>query len=176
MRPTQPTLRKRNDGVERAPHPDCALGVVGGLSRLAKQVREAEDAAGPIHSEVMDGAFVPRTSFGPLVVEAIRRTTSLPLDVHLMIERPERQIDQFVEAGALIVHVELTDDVDVTLAKVSGVHRCPGATTVNDGGKHLHFVPPARSVGDPSPVVRHGSRQVQLGSKDRNAPRRATHN
>ena len=64
------------------------------VGRLAEQVREAEDAgAGAIHIDVMDGAFVPRITFGPLVVEAIRRTTSLPLDVHLMIERPECQID-----------------------------------------------------------------------------------
>lgn len=105
------------------------------VGRLAKQVREAEDAAGPIHSEVMDGAFVPRTSFGPLVVEAIRRTTSLPLDVHLMIERPERQIDQFVEAGALIVHVELTDEWTSrsrrSLVYTDALERQPSMTAAN---------------------------------------------
>jgi ribulose-phosphate 3-epimerase len=62
------------------------------VGRLAEQVRE-DAGAGAIHIDVMDGAFVPRITFGLLVVEAIRRTTSLPLDVHLMIERPECQID-----------------------------------------------------------------------------------
>jgi ribulose-phosphate 3-epimerase len=81
------------------------------LARLGEQVREAEAAgADAIHIDVMDGVFVPRITFGPVVVAAVRSVTSLPLDVHLMIEAPERQIEEFVAAGAstVIVHVEST--------------------------------------------------------------------
>jgi ribulose-phosphate 3-epimerase len=73
---------------------------------------EAAEAAGVelIHLDVMDGHFVPNISFGPLIVEAVRQITDLPLDVHLMIERPERYIDAFVSAGSDIIsiHAEAT--------------------------------------------------------------------
>ncbi len=81
------------------------------FGRLAEQVREAEAAgADAIHIDVMDGHFVPPITMGPLVVEAVRRATALPLDVHLMIEHPDRQIDPLREAGAtnLTIHVEAT--------------------------------------------------------------------
>ncbi len=81
------------------------------FGRLRGQIHEAE-AAGVdlIHLDVMDGHFVPNISFGPLVISAIREATTLPLDVHLMIEHPERYIDAFVEAGAdlITIHVEST--------------------------------------------------------------------
>ena len=80
-------------------------------ARLGEQVGEAEAAgAAAIHIDVMDGRFVPRISFGPLVVEALRRVTTLPLEVHLMVESPERQVEEFIAAGAdtVIVHVEST--------------------------------------------------------------------
>lgn len=79
--------------------------------RLGEQIKAAEDAgADLIHIDVMDGAFVPNITIGPLIVEAARRATKLPLDVHLMIERPERYIDEFIKAGAdyLVVHAEAT--------------------------------------------------------------------
>jgi len=71
------------------------------FARLGEQVKEAEKAgADYIHIDVMDGHFVPNITVGPLVVAAVRRVTRLPLDVHLMIEKPERYITQFIEAGA----------------------------------------------------------------------------
>jgi len=79
------------------------------FTRLGEQVREAEAAgADYIQIDVMDGHFVPNITVGPLVVEAIRRAVQVPLDVHLMIENPERYIERFAEAGAhiLTVHQE----------------------------------------------------------------------
>ncbi len=73
---------------------------------LGGAVRRAEEGgADLIHLDVMDGHFVPNITFGPRVVSAVRRSTSLPLDVHLMIEAPERYIDAFAEAGADVIHV-----------------------------------------------------------------------
>jgi ribulose-phosphate 3-epimerase len=81
------------------------------FGRLREQIQEAEEAGVDlIHLDVMDGHFVPNISFGPLIVSAIRSATSLPLDVHLMIEKPERYLDAFVDAGADMVslHIEAT--------------------------------------------------------------------
>ena len=76
------------------------------FARLGEQVGEAAAAgADYIHVDVMDGHFVPNITIGPPVVEAIRRVTSLPLDVHLMIEQPDRYLGQFAEAGADIITV-----------------------------------------------------------------------
>lgn len=75
-------------------------------ARLGEQVQEAAAAgADYLHVDVMDGRFVPNISVGPLVVEALRRATDLPLDVHLMIEEPERHIEAFAQAGASILTV-----------------------------------------------------------------------
>jgi len=91
------------------------------FTRLGEQVRDA-DAAGAelIHLDIMDGRFVPNISFGPLVVEAVRRETSLPLDVHLMIVEPERYIPRFVEAGATMinVHVETCPHLHRTIQQI----------------------------------------------------------
>ncbi len=79
------------------------------FGRLGEQVAEATKAgADYIHIDVMDGQFVPNITIGAMVVAAIRSYTNLPLDVHLMIETPEHQITQFVEAGAdiITVHIE----------------------------------------------------------------------
>lgn len=91
------------------------------FARLGEQVREA-DAAGAdaIHIDVMDGHFVPNITIGPLVVRAVRRVTELPLEVHLMIEQPERYIGDFAQAGAdlIIVHVETCPHLDRTLHQI----------------------------------------------------------
>jgi ribulose-phosphate 3-epimerase len=79
------------------------------FARLGEEVRAIEEAGADwLHVDVMDGRFVPNITIGPLVIEAIRRETSLPLDVHLMIESPERYIDAFAKAGAntIGVHTE----------------------------------------------------------------------
>ncbi|RMH87895.1 MAG: ribulose-phosphate 3-epimerase [Calditrichaeota bacterium] len=79
------------------------------FSRLGEQVKTVEaGGADYIHVDVMDGHFVPNITIGPLIVEALRPVTLLPLDVHLMIENPDRYIEAFVKAGAdiLTVHVE----------------------------------------------------------------------
>ena len=81
------------------------------FARLAEAVQSAEAAgADYIHVDVMDGHFVPNITVGPPVVQALRRTTALPLDVHLMISDPARYVPVFAEAGAdiLTVHVEAT--------------------------------------------------------------------
>jgi len=96
------------------------------FGRLGEQVAEATKAgADYIHIDVMDGVFVPNLTIGAPVVAAIRPWTNLPLDVHLMIEAPEHQIDQFVEAGAdiITVHIEACPHIHrvVQTIKESGV-------------------------------------------------------
>ena len=79
------------------------------LTRLGAHVQEAESAgADRIQVDVMDGRFVPNITFGPLVLGAVRRSTRLPIEAHLMIVEPERYLDQFAAAGAdiIIVHQE----------------------------------------------------------------------
>jgi ribulose-phosphate 3-epimerase len=79
------------------------------FARLGEEVRAAEAAGGDwIHVDVMDGRFVPNLTIGPVVVEAVRRVATKPLDVHLMIVEPERYLDDFAKAGAdhILVHCE----------------------------------------------------------------------
>jgi len=88
---------------------------------LAEELKAVEQAgADLIHIDVMDGHFVPNITFGPLIVEACRRATALPLDVHLMIESPEKYIDNFVQAGAdwLTVHLEACPHLHRTLEQI----------------------------------------------------------
>jgi ribulose-phosphate 3-epimerase len=99
------------------------------FGELAADVRAVEAAlADWIHVDVMDGRFVPNISIGPVVVEAIRRSTGLPVDVHLMIEAPERYVDAFVKAGAdsVGVHVEACPHLHRTLSQIreTGARAC----------------------------------------------------
>jgi ribulose-phosphate 3-epimerase len=77
--------------------------------KLGEEIRAAEEAGADIlHIDIMDGHFVPNITIGPFIVEAIRTITSLPLDVHLMIEEPDKYLEDFIKAGAdyLTVHYE----------------------------------------------------------------------
>jgi ribulose-phosphate 3-epimerase len=78
------------------------------LTRLGDQVKEAVAAgADRIQVDVMDGHFVPNLTFGPQVVEAVRRVTNLPIEAHLMVERPELYIEAFAKAGATLIEVQV---------------------------------------------------------------------
>ncbi len=91
------------------------------FGRLQDEVKAIEAAgADYVHVDVMDGRFVPNLTIGPLVVEAVKRATSLPLDVHLMIVEPEKYIDDFAKAGASIitVHQEACPHLHRTLQQI----------------------------------------------------------
>ncbi len=100
------------------------------FSRLGDEIKAvAQAGADLIHLDVMDGHFVPNITAGPILVEAARRSTGLPLDAHLMIEHPERYIAAFAQAGAgsISVHVETCPDLPKTLALI---RQCGAAPAV----------------------------------------------
>jgi ribulose-phosphate 3-epimerase len=101
------------------------------FARLGEQVKEAEAAGGDwIHIDVMDGHFVPNITIGPPVIRALRSATSLPLDVHLMIEGPERYLADFVKAGAdrVTVHVETCPHLHRTIQQIKELGVKAGVT------------------------------------------------
>eukprot|EP00831_Metopus_contortus_P011420 TRINITY_DN14531_c0_g1_i1.p2 TRINITY_DN14531_c0_g1~~TRINITY_DN14531_c0_g1_i1.p2 ORF type:complete len:225 (-),score=63.21 TRINITY_DN14531_c0_g1_i1:289-963(-) len=109
------------------------------FSRLGEEITAIETGgADYVHIDVMDGHFVPNITIGPLIVEAARRVTTLPLDVHLMIENPDRYIADFAKAGADIItvhyeavpHLHRTVQLIHSLGKKAGVSLNP-ATPIN---------------------------------------------
>jgi len=101
------------------------------FTRLGEHIREAEaGGADWIHVDVMDGHFVPNITIGPLIAAAARRSTTLPIDVHLMIEKPERYLAAFAEAGAdyLTVHVETSPHLHRTVQQIRELGVKPGVT------------------------------------------------
>ncbi|NPC48217.1 ribulose-phosphate 3-epimerase [Corallococcus sp. AB032C] len=105
------------------------------FSRLGEEVRAIEAAGADwIHVDVMDGRFVPNLTLGPVIVEAIKRVATKPLDVHLMIVEPEKYVDAFVKAGAdvLTVHQEASPHLHRTLQSIRQVGAKP-SVVLNPG-------------------------------------------
>jgi len=91
------------------------------FTNLSKQIRLVEmGGADWIHCDIMDGHFVPNITFGPLIVETVKRITKLPLDVHLMIENPDKYIEDFIKAGAhsVLVHFEEVVNLNSTVNRI----------------------------------------------------------
>ncbi len=100
---------------------------------LADEIAACESAgAGWLHMDVMDGNFVPTITIGPLFLEACKRVTKLPLDVHLMVAQPERHLEEFAKAGAtnLTVHVEACADLEKTVQQIKSLG-CKAGVTLN---------------------------------------------
>jgi ribulose-phosphate 3-epimerase len=101
------------------------------FSRLGEEIQAIEKGgADYVHVDVMDGHFVPNITIGPLVVEAVRRITTLPLDVHLMIENPDRFIPDFARAGAdiITVHQEAVPHLHRTVQLIKGLGKKAGVS------------------------------------------------
>jgi ribulose-phosphate 3-epimerase len=99
------------------------------FSRLGDEVGAVEKAgADVIHVDVMDGHFVPNITIGPLVVQGLKKLTSIPLDVHLMIENPERYIEAFAQAGSdwLTLHAEVCPHLKRVIKKIRQLNVRPG--------------------------------------------------
>lgn len=101
------------------------------FSRLGEEIAAIEaGGADYVHIDVMDGHFVPNITIGPLIVEAVRRVTKLPLDVHLMIAEPDRYIASFAEAGAdiIVVHAEATNHLHRTVQLIKSLGKRAGVS------------------------------------------------
>jgi ribulose-phosphate 3-epimerase len=119
------------------------------FTRLGEQIAECEAAGSDwIHVDVMDGHFVQNLTMGPVIVEACRRSTRLPLDVHLMVEQPETILKYFAAAGAssIIVHIETCPDIAGTLKTIKSLG-CTAGVTLNPATP-ASALEPALSVAD----------------------------
>ena len=114
------------------------------FGRLAEEVRAAEAAGADwIHVDVMDGRFVPNITIGPVVVEAVRKVTRLPIDAHLMIVEPERYVDAFAKAGAdvISVHAEVSPHLHRTLQAIAAAGAKPAvALNPSTGLETIEYV------------------------------------
>lgn len=103
------------------------------FSNLSQQIRMTEmGGADWIHCDVMDGHFVPNITIGPVIVKAVRKTTKLPVDVHLMIENPDKYLEAFVDAGAnyISVHVEEVVHLNRTVNRIKELG-CKAGVVIN---------------------------------------------
>jgi len=114
------------------------------FGRLADEVRAVEAAGADwIHVDVMDGRFVPNITIGPLVVEAVRKVTRLPIDAHLMIVEPERYVEAFAKAGAdvISVHAEVSPHLHRTLQAIRAAGARPAvALNPSTGLEAIEYV------------------------------------
>ena len=118
------------------------------FANLSQQIRYAEiGGADIIHCDIMDGKFVPNITFGPVVVNAVRRSTKLPIDVHLMIETPDNFIEDFIKAGAdyISVHQEEVVHLNRTIMRIKELGAKAGvvinpATPVNTLENILEYI------------------------------------
>lgn len=105
--------------------------IASDFAHIADEIAACESAGARwLHVDVMDGHFVPTITVGPLFVEALKRTTKLPLDVHLMIENPEEHLEEFARAGAhnITVHVEACADLEATILQIKSLGCTAGVT------------------------------------------------
>lgn len=105
------------------------------FTRLGEELAACESAnADWIHIDVMDGHFVPNITMGPFIVEACKRVTKLPLDIHLMIEKPERHLESFAKAGAsnITVHIEACPHIHRTIQHIHSLG-CTAGVALNPG-------------------------------------------
>ncbi len=160
------------------------------FTRLGEQIAEAEaGGADLIHIDVMDGRFVPNITMGQFIVEAVRRCTALPLDVHLMIVEPERYIESFAQAGAdrITVHIEASPHLHRTLQMIRAQDCAAGVAlnphtpasslseimhmldtilvmTVNPGFGGQTFLPETLpKIAQLREMIRQGGRKTDLG-------------
>ncbi len=122
--------------------------IASDFTRLADEISACESAGADwIHVDVMDGHFVPTITVGPLFVEACRRATKLPLDVHLMVSNPDQQLEVFAKAGAdhITVHVETCPNLLQTIEKIKSLG-CKAGITLNP-------LTPASALDEALPLV-----------------------
>jgi ribulose-phosphate 3-epimerase len=115
------TPRRRFDDLRQPPPIILPSLLLCDFGNLAAEVRAVEAAgARALHLDVMDGNFVPNITYGTPIVEAVRRVTDLPLDVHMMVARPDVYVDEFIDAGADIVtiHAEIEGDPRPVLERI----------------------------------------------------------
>ena len=101
------------------------------FSQLGKEIKKLEDGgADLIHVDVMDGHFVPNLTIGPPVIKSLKKHSSLPFDVHLMISPVHKYIEDFSEAGAdiITIHPEATDDMNNSISKIKGLNKKVGVS------------------------------------------------
>jgi ribulose-phosphate 3-epimerase len=122
--------------------------IASDFTRLADEIAACESAGADwIHVDVMDGHFVPTITVGPLFVEACKRATKLPLDLHLMVSNPDQQLEAFAKAGAnkITVHVETCPNLLQTIEKIKSLGCTAGVT--------LNPLTPASALDEVLPLV-----------------------